>query len=73
MMSEGNGALARRAQQLAESGDYEGFSAVGGALIREATSRAQAIETLKLNGEFRVRITKTCREAWRRKHTRSGA
>ena len=59
-------ALARRIQQLAESGDYEGFNAILGSLDDELD--AATIEIMKSDPEFKHRITDTCREAWERKH-----
>jgi hypothetical protein len=60
--------LARRVQQLAESGDYEGFNAIVGALIRENEFDATTIDVIKRDIEFRKKITEICREAWERKH-----
>lgn len=59
-------ALARRIQQLAESGDYEGFNAILGTLDDQVD--AQSIEIIKSDPEFKHRITDLCREAWDRKH-----
>lgn len=59
-------ALARQIQHLAESGDYEGFNAIVGAL--QGGYDAVAIDALKRDAEFRNRITDICREAWERKH-----
>lgn len=59
-------ALARRIQQLAESGDYEGFNAILGSLDDEID--ATSIEIIKSDPEFKHRITDMCREAWERKH-----
>ena len=59
-------ALARRIQQLAESGDYEGFNAILGTLDDQVD--AQSIEIIKSDPEFKQRITDLCREAWDRKH-----
>jgi hypothetical protein len=61
-------ALARQIQHLAESGDYEGFNAVIGALIGEKDFDAQSINAIKPDGEFRNRITDICQQAWARKH-----
>ena len=61
-------ALARRMQQLAESGDYEGFNAIVGALLREKEFDATEIDIIKRDAEFRNRITDICREARDRKH-----
>ena len=58
-------ALARRIQQLAESGDYEGFNAILGTLDGQVD--AQSIEIIKSDPEFKHRITDLCREAWERK------
>ena len=55
-------------QELAESGDYEGFNAIVGALIREKEFDAIEIEIIKRDAEFRNRITDISREAWARKH-----
>ena len=62
--------LARRMQQLAESGDYEGFNAIVGALAKEKEFDATEIDTIKRDAEFRNRITDICREAWAREHPR---
>ena len=59
-------ALARRIQQLAESGDYEGFNAIMGSLVDELD--ATSIEIIKRDPGFKHRITDLCREAWDRKH-----
>ena len=61
-------ALARRMQELAESGDYEGFNAIVGALIREKEFDATEIDIIKRDAEFRNRVTDICREARDRKH-----
>lgn len=61
-------ALARRIQQLAESGDYEGFNAILGSLGDELD--ATSIEVIKSDPEFKHRITDLCHEAWERKHAR---
>ena len=61
-------ALARRIQQLAESGEYEGFNAIIGWLIKESEFDATAIDVTKRDAEFRNRITEICQEAWARKH-----
>ena len=60
--------LARRIQQLAESGNYEGFNAILGSLDDELD--AKSIEVLKSDPEFKHRITDLCHEAWQRKHGR---
>lgn len=60
-------ALARRVQQLAESGDYEGFNAILGVLTREKEFDATGIDVIKRDAEFRNRITDVCQEAWARK------
>ena len=59
-------ALARRIQQLAESGDYEGFNAILGSLNDELD--ATTIEVIRSDPEFKHRITDMCRDAWERKH-----
>lgn len=59
-------ALAHRIQQLAESGDYEGFNAILGNLNDEFDVRG--IEIIKSDPEFKHRITDLCRAAWDRKH-----
>jgi hypothetical protein len=58
--------LARRIQQLAESGDYEGFNAILGSLDDELDARG--IEIVKRDVKFKRRITDICRDAWDRKH-----
>jgi hypothetical protein len=63
-------ALARRIQQLAESGDYEGFNAIIGTLIKENEFDTAAMDAVKADGEFRNRVTDICHEAWGRKHAR---
>ena len=60
-------ALARQIQHLAESGDYEGFNAVIGGLMRESEFDAVAIDLIKRDTEFRSRITDICSAAWERK------
>ncbi len=60
-------ALARQIQHLAESGDYEGFNAVIGALMRESEFDAVSIDVIKRDAEFRSRITDICSAAWERK------
>jgi hypothetical protein len=59
-------ALTRRIQQLAESGDYEGFNAILGSLDDELD--AKSVEIIKSDPEFKHRITDLCHEAWQRKH-----
>ena len=61
-------ALARQIQQLAESGDYEGFNAIVGSL--DDALDVTSIEVIKRDLEFKHRITDICREAWERKHAR---
>ena len=61
-------ALARRIQQLAESGDYEGFNAILGSLDEELD--ATSVEIIKRDPEFKHRITDLCHEAWQLKHGR---
>lgn len=58
--------LARRIQELAESGDYEGFNAILGSLD---DVDARSVEIIKSDPEFKHRITDLCREAWDRKHS----
>ena len=60
--------LARRIQQLAESGDYEGFNAIIGAITREQELDAATIEVVQRDAEFKRRVTETCHDAWARKH-----
>jgi hypothetical protein len=62
-------ALARRLQQLAESGDYEGFNAVVGALITQKELDETALDVVRRDAEFRNKITDACQEAWARKHS----
>ena len=62
--------LARRIQRIAESGDYEGFNAIIGALIRDREFDVTAIDVVKRDVEFRNRITDLCHEACERKHPR---
>jgi hypothetical protein len=61
-------AFARRIQQLAESGEYEGFNAIVGWLVREERAGEIEIAVIKRDAEFRNRITDLCHEAWERKH-----
>jgi hypothetical protein len=61
-------ALARRIQQLAESGDYEGFNAIVGTLSDERD--VVGIDVIKRDPEFKHRITEMCHDAWERKHAR---
>ena len=60
--------LARRIQQLAESGDYAGFNAIVGTLKKSNEFDATAIDVIARDVEFRNRITDLCHEAWERKH-----
>jgi hypothetical protein len=60
--------LARRIQQLAESGDYEGFNAIVGSLNGEPD--AVGMDIIKRDPEFKHRITEMCHNAWERKHAR---
>jgi hypothetical protein len=52
---------------LAESGDYEGFNAIVGVLMKENDFAATAIDVLRRDPELKHRITDICREAWQRK------
>ena len=61
--------LARRIEELAESGDYEGFNAIAGALSKRGEFDAPAIAMISRDVEFRNRITDICHEAWKRKHS----
>jgi hypothetical protein len=61
-------ALARRIQQLAESGDYEGFNAIIGAITRDQELDPAALEVVHRDAEFKRRVTETCHDAWARKH-----
>ena len=61
-------ALARRIEDLAESGDYQGFNAITGALIKEQEFDPAALDGIKRDAEFRNRITDICHDAWARKH-----
>jgi hypothetical protein len=63
--------LARRIQQLAESGSYAGFNEIVGVLLREGEFDATALDVIKRDVEFRNRITDLCHDAWER--TRLGA
>ena len=60
--------LARRIQQLAESGEYEGYNAIVGWLVREEAANEVEIAVTKRDAEFRNRITDLCHDAWERKH-----
>lgn len=60
--------LARRMQQLAESGDYEGFNAIVGAIAKGNEFDATAIDVARRDVQFRNKITDLCHEAWERKH-----
>lgn len=62
-------ALAREIQRLAESGDYEGFNAIVGTLIKQKEFDATAIDIAKRDTEFRNWITDICRLSWERKRT----
>ena len=63
-------ALAHRIQELAESGDYEGFNAIVGALRQGAEFDATATDIIGRDPLFKHRITDVCHEAWERKHAR---
>jgi hypothetical protein len=63
-------AVARRIQNLAESGDYEGFNAIAGTLVREHEFEITAIDVVRRDADFRNRVTDLCRESWERKHTK---
>ena len=56
-------ALARRIQQLAESGDYEGFNAIIGAITRGKEFDETAIDVIKRDAVFKQQITDICHEA----------
>ena len=58
--------IARRAQDLAKSGDFEGFNALSSVLESEYSTRA--VDVLRRDYEFRRSITEICRAAWARKH-----
>lgn len=60
-------ALARLIQELAESGDYEGFNAILGAITKEQQVDAPTLDVIKRDPEFRRQITDVCHEAWTRK------
>jgi hypothetical protein len=60
--------LARRIQQLADSGEYEGFNAIVGWLVKEKEADELEIAVIKRDVEFRNRITDLCHEAWERRH-----
>jgi hypothetical protein len=68
MTSRNTSTLVARIQQLAESGDYEGFNAIVGALTDDFD--ASEIDMIKRDAVFRNRITDVCYEAWHRKHSR---
>ena len=59
-------ALARQIQELAQSGDYEGFNAIVGALTND--HEVLGVDIIRRDAEFKHRITDICREAWDRKH-----
>ena len=58
--------IARRAQELATSGDYEGFNSMVSTLAGEFD--ALAVDVLKRDMELRSLVTEVCRAAWERKH-----
>jgi hypothetical protein len=58
--------IARRAQELANSGDFEGFNALSSVLENEYSARA--VDPLRRDQEFRRSITERCQVAWTRKH-----
>ena len=62
-------ALARRIQELAESGDYEGFNAILGVLMQQPEFDPTAIDVIKRDPLFRHRITDVCHDAWEREHS----
>ena len=70
MADRGQSTLAHRIQELAESGDQEGFNAIIGALMKDKEFDAMAIDIVRRDAEFRNRITDICHEAWERKHVR---
>jgi hypothetical protein len=61
-------AIARRAQELAESGEFEGFNALGGMLTDEFG--AVAVDVLRRDLELKRVITDRCQQAWERKHSK---
>jgi hypothetical protein len=58
----------RHIQRLADSGDFEGFNAVIGAL--SDAYDATAIAVITRDAEFRFMVTERCQEAWTRKHAK---
>jgi hypothetical protein len=62
--------LARRIQQLSESGEYEGFNAIAGALLRQNEFDAIAIDVIKRDTEFKNRITEICHDRSERRLSR---
>jgi hypothetical protein len=60
--------VARRIQQLAESGDYEGFNAIVGALIKDKEFDETELDVVRRDNDFRNKITDISQEAWVRKH-----
>jgi hypothetical protein len=61
-------ALARRIQELADSGDFEGFNAIVGSLTKSGELDAQALAAFQRNGELKRQITDRCQDAWNKKH-----
>ena len=58
--------LIRRIEELACSGDYEGFNAIVGALAGSFDDTA--IDVIKRDAGFRHQVTEACQTAWQRKH-----
>jgi hypothetical protein len=67
MTNRDNSPLVARIEQLAQTGDYEGFNAILGALLGEFD--ADRLEAVRQDVVFKHRITDLCYEAWRRKQS----
>jgi hypothetical protein len=62
----GAASIAQRAQELASSGEFEGFNALIATLTQEFG--ALEVERLRRDAVVRRAITDLCRAAWERKH-----
>jgi hypothetical protein len=56
--------IAARAQDLADSCEFEGFNALSAVLLREYD--LMEVEHLRRDHEFRHAITERCKAAWER-------
>ena len=61
-------AIRTRAQDLAESGEYEGFNVLSATLDTEFG--AVAVDVVRRDTPFRDALTDTCQAAWARRRSR---